>query len=530
MNNNQINSLLKPSAYPDPTTVVRLQQTHVSLLFLTDRFVYKIKKAVNLGFLDFTTLERRLFYCHEELRLNRRLAPEIYLDVVPVRATPHGASFGGDGETVDYAVKMVRLPEERMMSRLLEQGAVTAEQIRALADSVARFHLAAATSAKIAGYGAPAAVRANWEENFGIVAQFVGETVSQDDFRFIRRWVTEFLERNEFLFERRVSEGFIREGDGDLHAGNICLTEPPVIFDCIEFNERFRFLDTAADIAFLLMDLEYYRSGRFTALFIAEYRAVTGDEGICELLPFYQVYRAIIRGEVESIKAAEAELSAEERDAAGESARRHFRLARGLIIRDRLPLTLFITCGFSGSGKSTVASELSFQLGLEQYSSDPVRKQLAGIPPTERRTGDYLDGIYDHVVTGKTYDRLGELAKETLTAGRSVIIDATFRNPQERALFQKLATGHGARFVILAIRCSEALILERLDDREHRSDVISDARRAVYYRQKSDFVPPHIAEGGVITVDTAASLMHTMDALLTSLGVLPCGHDSNGYS
>jgi aminoglycoside phosphotransferase family enzyme/predicted kinase len=530
MNNNQIDSLLKPSAYPYPTTAVRMQQTHVSLLFLTDQFVYKVKKAVNLGFLDFTTLERRFFYCKEELRLNRRLAPEIYLDVVPVRATPHGASFDGDGEIIDYAVRMVRLPEERMMSRLLEQGAITADNVRTLAGNVARFHLAAATSPEISGYGAPAIVRANWEENFDIVDRFVGQTVTHDDFRLIRKWVEEFLEHNEALFERRVSEGFIREGDGDLHAGNICLTEPPVIFDCIEFNERFRYLDTAADIAFLLMDLEYYRSGRFAALFIDEYRAITGDEGIHRLLPFYQVYRAFIRGEVESIKAAEPELSDAERDASGESARRHFCLARGLIIRDRLPQTLFITCGFSGSGKSTVASELSFQLGLEQYSSDLVRKELAGISPTERRSGDYLDGIYGHEFTRKTYDRLRELAEDALTAGRSAIVDATFRNVRERALFQALASVHSARFVILAICCSQTVILERLDDREHRSDVVSDARRTTYYRQKNDFVPPQFTEGEVITVDTASSLMHTMDALLTSLGVLPCGHNSNGYS
>ena len=525
MNLDQIDSLLKPSAYPDPTTAVQLLQTHVSLLFLTDRFVYKVKKPVNLGFLDFTTLDRRFFYCHEELRLNRRLAPEVYLEVVPVRVTPHGASLREDGEIVDYAVKMVRLPEERMLSRLLEQGAVTAEQVRTLAGIVARFHRAAATSPEIARYGAPAAVRANWEENFGIVEQFIGKTVSRSDFRFIRHWVEEFQERNEVLFERRVANGFIREGDGDLHAGNVCLTEPPVIFDCIEFNERFRYLDTAADIAFLLMDLEYYRSGRFASLFIAEYCAVTEDEGVRDLLPFYQVYRAFIRGEVESIKAAEPELSPGERKAAGESARRHFRLARGLIIRDRLPLTLFITCGLSGSGKSFVASELSFQLGLEQFSSDLVRKQLAGVPPTDRCSGSYLDGIYSHDFTRKTYDRLRELANDALSVGRSVIVDATFQSPQERALFRSLAAVHGVRFVILAIRCTEALILERLDERELRSDVISDARRAVYQRQKIDFVTPEIAEGEVITVDTTESLMHTMDALLTSLGVLPCGHN-----
>jgi uncharacterized protein len=525
MNRTQIQSLLNPSAYPDPTTVVHLLQTHVSLLFVTDHFVYKIKKPVNLGFLDFTTLGRRLFFCHEELRLNRRLAPEIYLDVVPVRATPCGASFGGDGAPIDYAVKMVRLPEERMMSRLLEQGAVTNGQVRTLAGIVGRFHLAAPTGPEIARYGTPAAVRANWEENFGIVEQFVGRTVSRADFLLIRRWVEEFLDGQEDLFQRRVAEGFIREGDGDLHAGNICLTEPPVIFDCIEFNERFRCLDTAADIAFLLMDLEYYRCGRLAPLFLAEYCAVTGDPGVRNLVPFYQVYRAFIRGEVESIKAAEPDLSTGEREQAGESARRHFLLARGLILRGRLPLTVVITCGLTGSGKSVVTSELAFQLGLESFSSDVVRKNLAGIPPTERCYSGYHDGIYHPDVTRKTYDRLRELADGALAAGRSVLVDASFRDPAERAAFRELATRCHARFVILLVRCPDELVLKRLEAREQSNEGVSDGRRAIFARQKNEFVPPETDESEVITVDTGGSLVHTIEELLTSLGVLPCGLD-----
>ena len=525
MNNSQITSLLRPAAYPDPTTAVTLLQTHISFLLVTDRFVYKIKKAVNLGFLDFTSLERRYFFCHEELRLNRRLAPDIYLEVVPVRITTHGAALTGDGDIVDYAVKMVRLPEELMMNRLLEVGAVTAEQIRALGGIVARFHRDAATGPEIARYGTSAAVRANWEENIGIVEQFVGRTISLPDFCFIRAWGETFLEQHESLIERRVADGFIREGDGDLHAGNICLTDPPAIFDCIEFNERFRHLDTAADIAFLLMDLEYYRSGRYVPLFLAEYCAVSGDAGIVALLPFYQVYRALIRGEVESIKAAEPDLSAGERQAADDSARRHFRLARGLIIRARLPLTLFITCGLSGSGKSFLAAELSFQLGLEEYSSDLVRKQLAGLLPTERCPREYLDGIYGPDTTRLTYDRLRSLADDALGSGRSVIVDATFRDPRQRALFRETASLYGARFVILALYCPEQVILQRLDEREHRSDVISDARRDVYFRQKTGFVPPETDEGEVMVVDMEKTLLHTVDALMTSLGVLPCGHN-----
>ncbi len=520
MNREEIDSLLQPAAYPDPTATVRFLQTHVSFIFITDRFVYKIKKPVNLGFLDFTTLQRRSFYCHEELRLNRRLAPDLYLEVVPVRATTQGASFHGAGDVVDFAVKMVRLPQELMMNLLLARGGVTAAQIVTLAGIVARFHLIAPRGPGIDRYGTPEAIRANWEENFAIVQRFAGKTVTDGDFLFIRRWVEDFLHDNDSLFRERVTAGFIREGDGDLHAGNICLTQPPVIFDCIEFNERFRCLDTTADIAFLCMDLEYHGAGRWAKLFLDEYCGVTGDTGVRALLPFYEIYRACIRGEVESIKEVQPDLSQEEREAAGESARRHFRLARGLIIREKLPLTLFITCGLSGSGKSFVASELSFQLGAELFSSDLVRKQLAGIPATRRALH-----IYDRSFNRRTYDKLKELATMSLMAGRSVIMDATFRDPPERRQFRDLAVAHGARFVILYISCPEKIILERLQAREERCDVISDARRDIYFSQKKEFSPPKIVPGEVMFVDTTETLLHTVDALLTSLGVLPCGHD-----
>jgi uncharacterized protein len=525
MNGTSLLSLLKPEAYPDPTTEVGLFQTHVSFLFVTDRFVYKVKKPVDLGFLDFTTLERRQFYCQEELRLNRRLAPEIYLDVVPVRDSSSGVTLCGNGEIIDYAVKMVRLPQELMMNRLLAEGMVTVAQIRAVADIIARFHLTAATGEEIADHGKLAAIRANWQENFRIVAPFVGQTISSPDFCFIRHWVEEFLDHNEHLFQARLDRGYIREGDGDLHSGNICLTDPPIIFDCIEFNVRFRCLDTAADIAFLLMDLEYFGAASLRRQFLEQYVLVTGDDGMRELLPFYKIYRAFIRGEVESIKGAQPELSTMEREETQESARRHFSLARGMIIREKLSRTLFITCGLSGSGKSSVALELSRQLDLEYYSSDLVRKQLAGLPATRRCADDDHDAIYSQAFTRTTYDRLRDLAKTGLSDGRSVIVDATFRDQRERALFQQLASTVGSRFIILYIRSPETVILERLSIREQLQDVISDAGVSVYFRQKKEFVPPETAEGVVMVVDTAETLLHTIDALMISLGVLPCGHD-----
>jgi len=254
---NRIKSLMKPDAYPDPADGVRLVQTHISWIFLAGKFAYKIKKPVDFGFLDFSTLDRRKFYCDEEVRLNRRLCPEIYLGVTPVREAPGGASFHGDGKIIDYAVKMLRLPEERMADRLLSRGELTAEDLKKIAGIVADFHGRAERCDGAESHGSFEAISRNWEENFAQTEEFAGKTVSLQDLHLLRSWVERFMTANAGLFSSRLAGGFIRECDGDLHLENICLTDRICIFDCIEFNTRFRCIDTAADIAFLLMDLEF---------------------------------------------------------------------------------------------------------------------------------------------------------------------------------------------------------------------------------------------------------------------------------
>src|SRR6266567_6185197 len=258
MEQRTLKSLLKPSAYPEPTTSVHLVQTHVSFIFITDAFVYKIKKPVDFGFLNFSTLDRRRFYCNEEVRLNRRLCPDIYLGVVEVRETAGGAMIDGEGTIVDYAVKMKRLPEERMLDRLLQEGKATAADIGRIARTVAEFHLNAEQSEEIDRYGSSECIRRNWDENFQQIAEFCSVTISKRDLRIIRDWVESSLAENHSLFADRVSQGFIRDCDGDIHMENICLADHVWIFDCIEFNNRFRYSDTAADFAFLLVDFDLH--------------------------------------------------------------------------------------------------------------------------------------------------------------------------------------------------------------------------------------------------------------------------------
>jgi len=274
-----LRSLLLPSAYPEQTGAVELVQTHVSYIFLTDRFAYKVKKPVDLGFLNFSTLDRRRFYCNEEVRLNSRLCPHIYLGVVEIREAGGGASFAGTGRIIDYAVKMKRLPADRMLDRLVAAGKISENEIRVIARVIGEFHLRAERGSEINGYGSIETIRANWEENFRQTRRFEGDTLSRRDQRLMEEWVDRFIGDNAEIFARRVAGGFIRDCDGDLHMGNTCLdTDGGIcIFDCIEFTPRFRCGDTAADIAFLLMDFDVNRRPDLCGPFLDEYIRTTGD-------------------------------------------------------------------------------------------------------------------------------------------------------------------------------------------------------------------------------------------------------------
>ena len=514
-----IKSLLKSAAYPEPTAEVRLIETHVSFIFITDSFVYKVKKPVDFGFLNFTTLDRRRFYCEEEVRLNRRLCPEIYLGVVELRVGPGGAVFGGSGTLVDYAVKMKRLPEARMLAQLLERGELHPDQMAALARTVAEFHGRAARGALIDAQGSSAAIRANWEENFRQAAPFVPLTLSRGDLALMRDWVARFLAEHEGLFRARVEGGFLRECDGDLHLGNICLTDRICIFDCIEFNERFRYIDTAADIAFLLMDLEYAGRADLCLPFLESYQEATGDPVPAELLDFYRSYRAFVRGKVKSFRLRESGLTPGELQATQSAASRYFRLSRGYCLRGRLAPALIITCGLMGSGKSALARELSRELGLHYCSSDLTRKTLAGRAPTERGSEGYGQGIYSPASSRATYRALLEAAKRELSSGRSVIVDATFRRAEDREAFRTLAKLLGVGFFLLHLRCNEQVTGERLERRSREPGEISDGRSELLPRQAAEFEAPE--PGEAIGVDSSLPLFEEVDLVLRRMGILP---------
>jgi len=496
-----LKSLLKPDAYPEEVTGIELIQTHVSYIFLTDRHAYKIKKPVDFGFLNFSTIDRRRFYCNEEVRLNRRLCPDIYEGVVELRESPHGAAFHGSGAILDYAVKMRRLPSDRMLDKLVESGDITTETMREVSRTIAEFHRTALTSEAIAEHGRLERIMYNWQENFDQTVSFADTTLPTHERETIRSWVSAFATEHESLFQQRVDDGFIRECDGDIHLENICLDNGAIhIFDCIEFNDRFRCCDTAADIAFLLMDLDYHGRHDLSEDVIEEYVSVSGDSGAVALIDFYKIYRAFVRGKVESFRLNDSGLSQDEQTLARKKAIRYFRLVRGYIERRNLKPALFITCGLMGSGKSTLTAQLAFELGLPSYNSDVVRKQLAGLPLEKPVRDGFNEGLYDQQSHDATYTELLRRAEQRLTEGSSVLIDASFTRKEQRAAFSALAGRHAVPFIILHVACSDAESKRRLLDREASGISVSDGRLELLTSQSAGFEPPEMSEGTIITL------------------------------
>jgi aminoglycoside phosphotransferase family enzyme len=321
-----VEALLQPNAYPEETDKIELIQTHISLVFLTKNYVYKVKKSVNFGFLDFSTLEKRRFFCEKELEINRHLCPEIYLKVVPINKDGN-IKINGAGETVEYALKMKRLPQNRIMTILLHEGKVGNEIVDAIAKIVAQFHGQAQTNSEINEFGSLKIVKINWDENFAQTIKYINQTITQTDFDFIQNRINGFMGKNKALFEQRILDKRVRDCHGDLHSGNIFVTDKICIFDAIEFNDRFRYSDVASDVAFLAMDLDYQQRSDLADYFITQYLAYSKDAQLKLMLPFYKCYRAYVRGKVISFKLDDPNITSEEKNAATKEAQAYFRLA-----------------------------------------------------------------------------------------------------------------------------------------------------------------------------------------------------------
>jgi aminoglycoside phosphotransferase family enzyme len=321
-----VEALRKPEAYDEEPGQIEVKQTHISYIFLTKRSVYKVKKAVNLGFLDFTTLEKRWFFCEKELVLNRRLCGDMYLEVVPVNKADF-IKINGDGEIVEYALKMKRLPEKKIMTKLLEENKVDRKLIDRMAKIIAEFHSKAETNKRISKFGSLSIIETNWKENYEQTREFIGITIHPESYRLIRERVNAFIERDTSFFEKRVAEDRIRDCHGDIHSGNIFITDKIYIFDAIEFNDRFRYSDVASDVAFLVMDLDFKDRSDLSGYFVERYVKYSGDQELAGLLPFYKCYRAYVRGKVISFKLNDPSVDSEEKSVAIKEAKAYFELA-----------------------------------------------------------------------------------------------------------------------------------------------------------------------------------------------------------
>lgn len=321
-----VEALLKPEAYPQDPGKIELIQTHISFVFLTEKYVYKVKKAVNFGFLDFSTIEKRRTFCLKELELNRRLCPSIYLEVLPI-TNSNKIRINGVGEIIDYALKMKRLPQECIMTQLIRENKVDEKTVDKIAKIVAQFHSKAQATPEISQFGSMKIIKTNWDENFEQTTKYVRQTITEDQFQSIKKNVNGFLEDNSSLLENRIISGRIRDCHGDLHSGNIFITDEICIFDAIEFNDRFRYSDVAADVAFLAMDLDFLGKPDLANQFTNKYIEFSKDKVLGRLLEFYKCYRAYVRGKVISFRLDDKNILKQEKVSATKEAQEYFKLA-----------------------------------------------------------------------------------------------------------------------------------------------------------------------------------------------------------
>jgi aminoglycoside phosphotransferase family enzyme/predicted kinase len=475
-----ISGLQRPSAYGHAVAEVRVIETHISWVLLAGDFAYKLKKPVDLGFVDFTTLEQRRHYCEEEVRLNRRLAPELYMGVVPITGTFDTPRVGGEGEPIEYAVQMQRFPDEALLCHVLERGELLTEHIDALADEVAGFHRRIPVASPSSPYGTPESIWQAAEDNFsqlGEQAEGVAAVARLKD------WSRqEFLLRVED-FSRRKALGFIRECHGDLHLGNMLLLDEKVlIFDCIEFNESFRWIDVLSEVAFAVMDFEYRGRPEYAWRLLNAYLERTGDYCGLSVLPFYLVYRAMVRAKVAEIRLRQRDFATDKERLQRISERQRYLELAARYTRSRQP-RLAITHGLSGSGKTTVAQAIVEEFGAIRVRSDVERKRLFGQRRNQRAEEDLCEGIYAPDASETTYSRLAELAEAIVRAGYTAIVDAAFLKRSDRDRFSALASRLRVPFVLLDVCADEEVMRERVSIRSAAGTDSSDADLRVLEHQ-----------------------------------------------
>lgn len=518
--------LLRREAYGAlQPAAVQLVETHVSQVFLLERDVFKIKRPVDLGFLDFTTLERREAACRAEVQLNSRLAPDVYFGVVPVRRDRNGrASLSAAGPIIDWAVHMRRLPDEHRADVLLARGKLEPRAVDVIAVRLARFHAATATSDVAAAFGSPEAIARNVEENFAQTRSVIDAYVPEGAAEIVR-WQTAFLRGHEALFAQRAATGRVRDGHGDLRLEHVYFEgrDEPAIIDCIEFSDRFRFADVCADVAFLSMDLAAHGRVDLAERFLARYARESNDFDLYSLVDFYESYRAFVRAKVATFLAADADVDEATRSRAAVEARRHFLLALAADRRSLLLPAVVAVGGIIASGKSTIAERIAGEMGAPVVDADRTRKSMVGVDATQPMHEAAWTGAYDPGFTDRVYAEVMRRAEVVLASGRPVVVDASFRSPAMRGLARQLAMAHGVPFRFVECRADPDVCRARLADRA-RTAGVSDGRLAVFDAFRARFEPvTELPPTEHVVLDTTRPVAASVDVLRANVETWPGG-------
>ncbi len=506
---NLVTALQNPSAYPHPVQEIDIVETHISLVFLTGQYAYKVKKAVNLGFLDFSTPESREHFCREELRLNRRLCRDIYLDVVPVTEKSGKIMIGGNGKVVDHAVKMVQFDRSMELDILLSRNRLTGEQIDQISRIVADFHASLPSAGPDTSYGCPEILIKPIRDNFTEAERLNRDRHETVLLEKLKQWTETEYRRLIPLFSSRKASGHIKPCHGDMHTGNMVLWKKRVmIFDCIEFNPFLSTIDVISEIAFLAMDLEHGGHRGLAWRFLNDYLSLTGDYDGLPLLRFYKIYRAMVRAKVTAIRHLQEKNQREKEKTLTEH--RSY-ISTALAYTSPPPFGLILTSGASGSGKTTVARQLALRLPAVHIRSDIERKRLFGLKPLEKSRPEQNRLMYSDKSSELTYAKLHGIASLCLGNGYPVIVDATFLRQEERKRFIALGKNQRCPVVIFCCEAPEKLLEERVKKRRIQSRDASEADHSILLQQIKSRVPLS-AEEKKITVTVDSSLPSSIEA------------------
>lgn len=484
-----IQNLQSSKAFNHPSPQLGLIETHVSWVILTGKYAYKIKKPVDFGFLDFSTLEKRKHYCEEELRLGQQFAPEIYLAVVPITGTIEQPQINGsNGPILEYAIKMCEFSQDSLLSALLKQGKLTEALIEQLGQLIAEFHKKTPLAAKKSRFGLPQEVHAPTKQNFEQITPLLSNLSDIEQVKRLEQWANEQFEKYQTLLAQRKEQGFIRDCHGDLHLANIIFYQGKLIlFDRLEFNEDLRWTDVIADLAFLAMDLAEKKQTPLANQLINTYLQFTNDYQGLNLLAYYLSYRAVVRAKIALFRLGQANLTDKEKIDIKNDYHNFINLAE-FYTHPRNPC-LIIMHGLSGSGKSTIAKQIVSQCAAIQINSDIIRKQLFALPLHEDSNSAPYSGIYTAQATEKIYAELARLAKIIIQAGFIALIDATFLLHAQRVKFYNLAKYLKVPFYICHCQTDELEIKQRIKKRTGLSDRISEANLTILDYQKKLLEP-----------------------------------------